>query len=88
VVEWKNTQPNLLFETSCGFSRCRFRQPPLHWAVCSQWPAENGGILANGERELSISGLTNTVGDSGEGERQFRREAERHSGMIPNTVGA
>jgi len=27
-------------------------------------------------------------GDSGEGERSFRREAERHSGMIPNTIGA
>jgi DNA transposition AAA+ family ATPase len=28
------------------------------------------------------------VGDSGEAERSFRREAERHSGMIPNTIGA
>jgi antitoxin VapB len=27
-------------------------------------------------------------GDSGEAERWFRREAERHSGMIPNTIGA
>ena len=27
-------------------------------------------------------------GDSGEAERTFRREAERHSGMIPNTIGA
>jgi hypothetical protein len=27
-------------------------------------------------------------GDSGEAERFFRREAERHSGMIPNTIGA
>ena len=27
-------------------------------------------------------------GDSGEGERWFRREVERHSGMIPNTIGA
>jgi hypothetical protein len=27
-------------------------------------------------------------GDSGEAERLFRREAERHSGMIPNTIGA
>ena len=27
-------------------------------------------------------------GDSGEAERSFRREAERHSGMIPNTIGA
>jgi len=29
-----------------------------------------------------------TTGDSGEAERTFRREAERHSGMIPNTIGA
>jgi hypothetical protein len=28
------------------------------------------------------------IGDSGEAERSFRREAERHSGMIPNTIGA
>jgi hypothetical protein len=28
------------------------------------------------------------AGDSGEAERTFRREAERHSGMIPNTIGA
>jgi hypothetical protein len=27
-------------------------------------------------------------GDSGEAERSFRKEAERHSGMIPNTFGA
>ena len=27
-------------------------------------------------------------GDSGEAERFFRREAERHSGMNPNTLGA
>jgi len=34
----------------------------------------------NRTRELS--------GDSGEAERVFRREAERHSEMIPNTIGA
>ena len=28
------------------------------------------------------------AGDSGEAERLFRKEAERHSGMIPNTIGA
>jgi len=28
------------------------------------------------------------VGDSGEAERSFRKESERHSGMIPNTIGA
>ena len=27
-------------------------------------------------------------GDSGEAERLFRKEAERHSGMNPNTIGA
>ena len=26
--------------------------------------------------------------DSDEAERSFRRESERHSGMIPNTIGA
>jgi hypothetical protein len=29
-----------------------------------------------------------SVEDSGEAERCFRREAERHSGMNPNTIGA
>ena len=34
-------------------------------------------------------GVTDRVsGDSGEAERLFRKEAERHSGMIPNTIGA
>ena len=28
------------------------------------------------------------AGDSGEAEPSFRREAERCSGMIPNTIGA
>jgi len=28
------------------------------------------------------------VGDSGEAEHSIRRKAERHSGMIPNTIGA
>ena len=32
--------------------------------------------------------LIRGTGDSGEAERSFRREAERHSGMIPNTIGA
>jgi len=27
-------------------------------------------------------------GDSDQGEHSFRREAERHSGMIPNIIGA
>jgi hypothetical protein len=32
--------------------------------------------------------LVEVFGDSGEAERLFRREAERCSGMIPNTIGA
>ena len=28
------------------------------------------------------------AGDSGEAERLFRGEGERHSGTIPNTIGA
>jgi hypothetical protein len=28
------------------------------------------------------------TGDSGEAERLFRKESERHSGMNPNTIGA
>lgn len=32
--------------------------------------------------------MARLLGDSGEVERSFRKEAERHSGMIPNTIGA
>jgi hypothetical protein len=32
--------------------------------------------------------IVTLIGDSGEAERLFRREVERHSGMIPNTIGA
>jgi FPC/CPF motif-containing protein YcgG len=37
---------------------------------------------------LAIIAVLGWLGDSGEAERYFRREAERHSGMIPNTIGA
>jgi len=57
------------------------------------------GQLAEGEQirqvavaaEFGISAIRSErrfVGDSGEAERLFRKEAERHSGMIPNTIGA
>ncbi len=39
-------------------------------------------------REAVVKGGVGLFGDSGEAERFFRREAERHSGMIPNTIGA
>jgi hypothetical protein len=36
---------------------------------------------------ITASSITTTLrGDSGEAERLFRAEAERHSGMIPNTI--
>ena len=37
------------------------------------------------EEDFLICGCS---GDSGEAERWFRKEAEQHSGMIPNTIGA
>ena len=46
---------------------------------------------AGGELEqiqLLLGHASVQTGDSGEAERSFRREAERHSGMIPNTIGA
>jgi hypothetical protein len=36
----------------------------------------------------SEKGVGVLAGDSGEAERYFRRETERHSGMNPNTIGA
>ena len=38
--------------------------------------------------EPFVLSLRKDSGDSGEAERLFRKEAERHSGMIPNTIGA
>jgi hypothetical protein len=48
------SQPDLLFETSCSFSRCPFRRPPSLSAV-QTGPAAIGAILANGKPQLSIS---------------------------------
>ena len=39
-------------------------------------------ILPPSQRRVIVAG------DSGEAERSFRGEAERRSGMIPNTIGA
>ena len=47
--------------------------PPLHRRSLPNWPAENGCILANGERQLSISLNQHTsktlTFDLGEGEK-------------------
>jgi hypothetical protein len=43
-------QPDFLIETSA-----LVHSPPLHRRSLPNWPAENGCILANGERQLSIS---------------------------------
>jgi len=40
------------------------------------------GAVSQFDRSMIITG------DSGEAERPFRRETERHSGMNPNTTGA
>jgi hypothetical protein len=37
---------------------------------------------------LNLASEKSVIGDSDEAERSFRREAERHSGMNPNTIGA
>ena len=46
-------------------------------------------FLGKWERILQTEAeMQRTLGDSGEAERSFRREAGRHSGMTPNTIGA
>ena len=40
------------------------------------------------EQRVAVERLPTLFGDSGEAERVFRKEAERYSGMIPNTIGA
>jgi hypothetical protein len=44
--------------------------------------------LSRDTSPAQIRKLLDSIEDSGEAERCFRREAERHSGMNPNTLGA
>jgi hypothetical protein len=48
------------------------------------------GLVFEGahERQIIVGPRRDQIGDSGEAERSFRKEAERHSGMNPNTIGA
>ena len=45
------------------------------------------GVITPAQAQ-AFDSKTDDGGDSGEAERLFRKEAERHSGMIPNTIGA
>jgi hypothetical protein len=58
-----------------------YRRPTLKTAMVT---------FRSGEESISsFSRITwRELGDSGEAEPSFRTEAERHSGMIPNTIGA
>ena len=47
-----------------------------------------GFFTTMGQEIVSKIAFVCSDGDSGEAERFFRREAERHSGMNPNTIGA
>jgi len=45
--------------------------------------------ISRGKLEQAFpNGRAYSAADSGEGERSFRREAERRSGLKPNTIGA
>jgi hypothetical protein len=50
--------------------------PGSYWEVTSEHP------------DVQYTDALPPDGDSGQAERLFRREAERHSGMVPNTIGA
>ena len=61
AVRARTTQRVFRVETSCRFSRRPFHHPPARWEMSSQTGlAENGVILANGERQFSISRRTST----------------------------
>lgn len=53
-----------------------------HGVGCEAEPHPGRMLLAD------ISNVSKRGGDSGEAERLFRRDTERHSGMNPNTIGA
>src|SRR2546422_9369148 len=60
------------------------------WASCDEL---RGGMDASQYKDyvlfmLFIKYVSDKNGDSGEAEHVFRRESERHSGIIPNTIGA
>ena len=71
------------------------------WTLFGPYAVDRWGPQGNGrQREISNVARPGTHqnarnqlevgvrGDSGEAECLFRREVERHSGMIPNTIGA
>jgi hypothetical protein len=60
------------------------------WTWASNRLVDAAGTLAPEEltREFGTTDHSVLGGDSGEAERIFRRESERHSGTNPNTIGA
>jgi hypothetical protein len=66
--------------------------PVTRWHEQIGDPTVADGILDrlvhNAHRiEMRGDSMRRNRGDSGETERSFRKEAERHSGMNPNTIG-
>ncbi len=50
----RGTTPGVfLFETSCSFSRCTFRQPPLRWEMSSQTGSPKMALYSLTENALS-----------------------------------
>jgi hypothetical protein len=86
---------NLIHSLEIGVSEMQRNFEPMtkqvaHWResqltdVCAKLIIYQAFI----EGDIDLPKHLARPGDSGEAERLFRREAERHSGMIPNTIGA
>jgi hypothetical protein len=61
----------------------------LRWLARKVRQVCDGGLRRRTMYLLTlVSPMSMPSGDSGEAERWFRKEAERYSGMIPNTIGA
>jgi hypothetical protein len=70
-ARYKGQAEKVLLEM--GFPRvCTFRPAYIYPVAQRREPNSNYRLLR---------------GDFGEAERSFRKEAERHSGIIPNTIG-
>ena len=72
-----------IIQTRAGLAKDLMSDMAMYLEVCLD--RETGQSIAR-SRQQSLQ--LRVVGDSGEGERSFRREGEQHSGLKVNVIGA
>jgi UDP-N-acetyl-D-glucosamine dehydrogenase len=85
----KTKDPDMSFIVSACAEIAKFFHP---WMLVilesTTYPGTTDELVLPMLEQGGLKAGQDFFGDSGEAERYFRREAERHSGMIPNTIGA